>query len=201
MKIRIDCKGTTALLQKNVRLADTLDPATRRLNDLTGEKKAKDRTPEDMAAISHAEFDGSLYWDEQLGPYVPTRWLEAALKKAGGLNNRRQGTKVQRALIFTDGEAPLEYEGPRDLAGLWADENFRFVVMANSNPSAARASLVPRTRPMFRQWEISTPADLDTSELTLSDLNRIGTVCGLYVGLGDWRPRFGRFEFNAYQEK
>ena len=54
-----------------------------------------------------------------------------------------------------------------------------------------------RTRPQFRQWSASTEAELDTTVLELADLNRIGSTTGLYIGVGDWRPRYGRFAFLA----
>lgn len=192
MKVQLDIQGTTGLLVHNVRLADPLDSAAKRLSGLTGAKSASKRTTEDHMAIARAEFDGGLYFDDEIGPYVPTLWLEAALKKAGGLT--KEGTQVQRALIFFEGEAALQYDGPRDLAGLWADENYRLTTMVKQGQVR-----VPRTRPMFRQWSLSTTAHLDTSALELKDLNRIGRTCGLYIGLGDWRPRYGRFEFNAHQ--
>ena len=78
MKVQITCNGTVPLLMKNVQLADPLNPATKRLKALTGGKQSKDRTPEDFAKIEHAEFDGSLYWDKDMGPYVPGRWMEKA---------------------------------------------------------------------------------------------------------------------------
>ena len=132
MKIRITCKGTAALLMHNIRLADPLDSETKHLSELIGAKKAKERTEEDHIAISRAEYVGGLYYDDTIidqttqtpvGPYVPTTWLEAALKKGGGLS--REGTKAQRALLFLEEQAVLDYAGPRDLAGLWSDPEFR----------------------------------------------------------------------------
>lgn len=192
MKVEISIQGTTALLVHNVRLADPLDSSARRLSSLTGAKSASKRTTEDHMAIARAEFDGGLYYNEAIGPYVPTLWLEAALKKAGGLT--KEGTQVQRALIFFEDQAMLEYDGPRELPQLWADENYRLTTMVKQGQVR-----VPRTRPMFRQWSLATTAHLDTSALELKDLNRIGRTCGLYIGLGDWRPRYGRFEFDAHE--
>ena len=199
MKVQITCNGTVPLLMKNVQLADPLNPATKRLKALTGGKQSKDRTPEDFAKIEHAEFDGSLYWDKDMGPYVPGRWMEKALKDAGG--RYRQGTKIQQALILLEEKVPLEYPGPRDMAGLWADENFRFETMVNSTPNASKATLIRRVRPTFRQWGFSITGVLDTTVVTLEDLNKIGKACGLYHGLGDWHPKFGRFEFLAEEVK
>lgn len=190
MEVKIQCRGTAPLLMHNVRLADPLDPATQRLHELTAAKPSNKRTIEDLTAISRAEFTGSLYFSDSIGPVMPTRLLEACLKKAGGLT--RDGKRVERALILTSIEEPLLYDGPRDIKGLWADEDFRYRTMVRVSTQQ-----VPRTRPMFKEWAFTTHAELDTTVLELKDLLRIGETAGLYVGIGDWRPRFGRFAFHV----
>lgn len=190
MEVKISCQGTAPLLMHNVRLADPLDPATQRLSALTSAKSSSKRTAEDHVAITRAEFMGGLYYTDDVGPVMPTRLVEASLKKAGGLT--KDGTRLQRALIFFTIEEPLLYDGPRSLAGLWADPDFRYTMMVRVGQQR-----VPRTRPMFKRWGFSTVAELDTTVMELKDLHRIGETAGLYFGLGDWRPRFGRFEFRA----
>jgi hypothetical protein len=53
---------------------------------------------------------------------------------------------------------------------------------------------VMRTRPIFRNWSINAIAQYDPDVLNLRDVEEIATDAGKLVGLGDWRPKHGRFE-------
>jgi hypothetical protein len=196
--IRVELTGVVAVLVQNKRMADPLDSATQRLNELVRGKAAKDRTEEDIIAIAHAEFDGSIYWDPALGPYAPTEWLEASLKKGAHMAKKNSGPTLQRALLFTDDKVALEYDGPRKMDELWKDENYRFTTLVRNPSSGAR---VLRTRPMFREWSLTADAHLDTALVELPTLIKAGTMAGLYIGIGSWRPKYGRFTFNAYEIK
>lgn len=198
MEVMMQLEGTTAVLVQNKRLADPLDSATKRLNELVRGKAAKDRTEEDIIAIAHAEFDGSMYHDPVLGPYAPTEWLEASLKRGAHMSKKNSGPTLQRSLLFVDDKVALEYAGPRDMDKLWEDENYRFTTLVRNPTSQAR---VLRTRPMFRQWTLRASAHLDTSQVELDTLVKAGKMAGLYIGVGSWRPRYGRFDFTAWEQR
>ncbi len=204
MRVHIEAKGLpgVAMLQHNKRMATPLDPFTVRLNEIIREKKASERTLEDHANIARAEWEGGLYYSGDIGPYVPGEWIEACLKAAGGLS--RDGKKIERSLFVEENQIPLLYPdpkdptkpGPRDLDGMYAQSE-RFVLTVSARNKGGGGGRIDRTRPMFYDWELSTVAELDTSILNLKDLNRIGEVAGRFMGLGDWRPRYGRFDFHA----
>lgn len=189
-------EGTSALLVQNKRLADPLDPATKRLSALTRGKAGKDRTEEDHEAIARAEFEGGIYGNDALGPYVPTEWLEASLKKGAHMAKKNSGPTLQRAMLFMENEVPLIYDGPRKIADLWEDRNFRLTTLVRNPTSQAR---VLRTRPMFRKWSLVADVLLDSGLAELPDLVLAGTKAGLYIGIGSWRPRYGRFTFTAWE--
>ena len=50
-----------------------------------------------------------------------------------------------------------------------------------------------RCRPWFPEWTVQAEGILDPSVLELDDLTTIADNAGSLIGLGDWRPRFGRF--------
>lgn len=52
---------------------------------------------------------------------------------------------------------------------------------------------VMRTRPMFRHWSLKATAQFDPDVLNLRDIEEIAVDAGKLVGLGDWRPKHGRF--------
>jgi hypothetical protein len=53
---------------------------------------------------------------------------------------------------------------------------------------------VIRTRPIFPRWQVTVSGSLDTEQVDPDAFENIVDTAGRYIGLGDWRPRFGRFE-------
>lgn len=183
MDIRITLIGTTPLVMHNIRLADPLDPATRALRAVTSKRK---KTDEDHEEAARLEFIGGLYMDPDAGPYVPGENIERCLADAAKVT--RQGRAIQQALFVKSDVNPVGYSGPRDPARLWADANFRLVKAVRVTNAR-----VMRTRPMFRQWAVEATAVLDASIVSIDDLRSITDTAGIRIGLGDYRPRYGRF--------
>lgn len=100
----------------------------------------------------------------------------------------RQGQSVKEGLIITSEVNPLAYGGPRDIESLWADKNYVFRTTVRNQQNR-----VARTRPIFQQWKVDAQGVLDEASLNFADLQSIADRAGSIVGLGDWRPRFGRF--------
>lgn len=186
---RITLHGTAPLLVHNSRLADPLDPATRALKKVSGKGKKTDEDHEELARLEHA---GSLYFDSDIGPYVPGQNIERCLVDAAKIT--RQGVKVTRGVFISTDVNPISYRGPRTVDGLWKDENFR--LMASVKIGMKR---VMRCRPMFRDWAVEADGILDPAVLDLADLVGIATAAGQMIGLGDWRPRYGRFTAELQQ--
>lgn len=182
-KFRITCTGVDPLLMHNARLSDPLDEIARSLGKITGKRK---KTEDDHREIGHLEFIGGLYFDADFGPYIPGQNFERMLVDAA--KKRKLGTTVKSALVIETNVNPVVYSGPREIEALWADQNF--VLRSSAKVGMQR---VQRTRPMFRQWEVSADGFLDTNELEAEQLADIVTIGGRLIGLGDWRPRYGRF--------
>ena len=178
----ITIQGTAPLLMHSSRLSDPLDPATKELKKLSSKRT---KTDDDHAAVSEAEFRGSLYHDIHVGPYIPGENVMASLVSAAKLN--KMGVKVTRGLFIKSDVNPIAYNGPRDIDGLW---NQGWKHRASVKVGTSR---VIRTRPIFFEWVTEAQGVLDESQLDLADLTVIAENAGAFIGLGDWRPRFGRF--------
>ena len=180
---RITITGTAPLLMHSSRLANPLEPATKALKKVTGKRQ---KTDDDHAEIARLEHLGSLYLDADFGPYLPGENISRALVDGAKLS--KQGMKVTRGVFISTDINPLSYRGPRSSEGLWNDSNFRH--MASVKISTSRTM---RCRPVFREWSTEAQGILDPNILDLTDLAGIATTSGQIIGLGDWRPRFGRF--------
>ena len=175
--------GDEPLLMHNARLADPFDPFTKALKANTSKRK---RTEEDEWDKARIEFQGSLYFDEEAGPFLPGQNIHRCLVDAA--KQTKQGATVTRSLTITSNVNRLEYRGPRDTEGLWDDPAFRSRVSAKVG-----VARIMRTRPIFRTWAVEAEGFFDENLLDLEDLQTIAERAGSTVGIGDWRPRYGRF--------
>lgn len=119
MRIKLTITGTSPLLVHNIRLANPLDPIAREMKTISAKRK---KTDEDHELLARLEFEGGLYWTDDIGPYIPGVNVEKALVEGGRIT--KQGKQVERGLFVSDNEIPLLYSGPRDVKGLWADQSF-----------------------------------------------------------------------------
>jgi hypothetical protein len=50
-----------------------------------------------------------------------------------------------------------------------------------------------RTRPIFRKWATTIQITHDTTVIDEAEVFQLLKHAGQLCGIGDWRPRFGRF--------
>jgi hypothetical protein len=175
--------GETPLLMSN---ADTDRESDTYLAYRTLSKK-RGKTSEDETRLRELEWYTRLYFDEEVGVYIPGRNVKELLRSAA--TKWRKGEDVKRSLVVPDYRIPLIYDGPKDAASLWA-EGFRYTTMvANSGASAGR---VERTRPCFEAWSLKCDIAFDPSDLDLREVETFVERAEKY-GLGDYRPEFGAF--------
>lgn len=180
---QMEITGIAPILMHSARLADPMDDATKALASVTGKRK---KTDDDHVEVARLEHLGSLYISEEFGPFIPGQNIEAALFR--GAARRKLGTALKSGLLVPQNVNPLIYKGPRDAEGLWEDKTF-----VHRSSVKVGTSRVIRTRPVFPQWSVAFEGELDTEVVAKTDFEGIAADTGRLVGLGDWRPRFGRF--------
>lgn len=177
--------GMTPMLMHNVQLADPLNKFVKASKPISGKRK---KTDEDHLELARIEFMGSLYYDKELGPIMPANNIEACLRE--GAKRIKQGKNIERGLSIVDPVTPVLYDGPRDIDGLWGDGESEFVNRASVKVQTSR---VMRTRPVFNEWKIVVNGVFDETVLDEDTLDEICRLSGTRSGLGDWRPRYGKF--------
>jgi hypothetical protein len=179
-------KGIAPLLMHSARLADPLSSQSRLLAQITGKRK---KTDADHMEAARREWFGGLYVDEAGAPCIPALVLEAAI--VGGAKKEKRGPQA-KAGLFVEAPARLDYDGPRDLDALWADERFRLRV-----PVKVGTARVMRTRPRFDGWAAVVVVKFLPELLNAAEVQSFLVSAGEQIGIGDWRPRFGRFTVEA----
>ena len=181
--MQVTIKGNCPMLMHKDTLANPLDPATKKHKDLTAGAK---RTEATEMAIQKSEFMAGLYIDAD-GPYLPGNNLHAAIHAAS--KAFKLGVKVNAALMIAEDRARLEYEGPRDAEGLYADR--RFVDVRGIRLTGNKRLM--RCRPVFNDWKASFTIAFFPDQISKAQIEKCLHHAGRIVGIGDYRPRFGRF--------
>lgn len=181
--IKFRLTGISPMLMHCDKFADPLNPDTKAHKELTSKRK---KTDADHEEIARSEWVGGLYHDAELGPYVPGQNIDACI--VSGAKLQKLGSKFKSAVMVVEDMVPVEYVGPRDPAAMYADRAFIDV----RSVKVGTAKLM-RYRPRFGQWALSISLAYNEEAVNASEVIKAVTDAGLMVGIGDFRPRFGKF--------
>lgn len=186
-KFEVEIEGLAPLLMHNAQLADPLNSFVRRIKQITAKRTSK--TEADLEELQKLEFMGGLYLDEKSRPAVPGENIEGMIRD--GAKKSRKGSSATCG-VFCEGIWPLNYKGPTDPEKLFQDARFR-----DYRGCGIKDSRVMRMRPKFSEWSLAFELNVDDEIASRADLEKWLRDAGLFVGLGDFRPRHGRFKVNA----
>lgn len=182
-KQTVKLEGLTPLILHSDRTVNVFDPEVKRHKALAGKRV---KTEEDQLAVALSEWRLSMYHHPETGPFLPSRNLEAAILDAAKL--QRLGSKCRGAVTISAERLPLEYEGPRTLAELEKLEAFRDVRSVK-----VQKARIMRCRPIFKEWSITATIQFNPAIVKRTDLIKMLEATGAQVGIGDHRPKYGRF--------
>jgi len=187
MTVRIT--GTSPLLMQAETLANPLHPLTKAHKAVSGKRK---KSEDDYLWLMESEWSASMYYDEVVGPFIPAINLEATIAEAGKIN--RLGKTIKQAVQVLTDKAKLEYSGPREKAKLWKSEKHADVRGVNVG-----GKKIMRCRPIFLEWAAQFEVSFMEDVLDRADLIRTIEEAGRRIGIGTYRPRFGRFSVEVLQ--
>jgi hypothetical protein len=189
-EIQVDLIGTEPLILHNcARLLNPFDPTNREKKALT-DKRTK-QSDEDRLQVAKLEWTMGWYLGEDGDIVMPTQNIWSSFLAAA--KKTREGTQFKDAVTMTSLSVPLIYEGPRDLEQLWGKglEGSPFV---DYRPVGQQAVKIMRCRPVVRDWAVSTTWMVDETILNPEAFSSFANKAGEYVGIGDFRMRYGRFD-------
>lgn len=183
-KLYVTFKGTDPLLMHDCKCVNPLHPISLEIKALTSKRK---KTEEDLSRLSDLEFEAGLYWDDAIGVYVPGENISRCIED--GAKFMKRGKDIVRYVRICESMVPLDYGEKKTLPELLADFSFRDVRAAG-----VQKARVVRTRPRFRAgWLLHFAIEFDENNLDADTVCRAIDYAGSYVGLCDFRPRYGKF--------
>lgn len=183
--MKVSIRGVSPLLLNNGHTADPLNPYTKKMKPLQAKRK---KTDDDYEKIARLEWESSLYLDEEGMLILPSECIEAMMREAAG-KSRLIVRKDLDAGAWVDSDAVIKTDAPfPNLDAVYkAGYVSRKLVRVNS-------SRVVRTRPIFFSWSLKFEVSYLTELINKADLEKVVEVASYRIGIGDWRPKFGRFE-------
>ncbi len=179
--------GCRPLVMHSGRLADPLDEFATAIHKVS---KKRHKTAADFEELAKLEFLGSLWLaGDPLRPVIPDAAIHACLIE--GAKKTRNGPAAKAGLLC-DQHAVVEYGGPTDPETLAKLKAFQLRTGVRVNQSR-----VIRVRPMFPEWRAAVRIAFEDSLLDRDQVISFATRGGFEVGIGDWRPRYGRFRVEA----
>ena len=191
VRFEVRFKGVKPLLMANPQMANPLNHYKKEISKYTSKRN---KTDEDHEEISRLQFLGHLYYDEEIGVYIPSEMIEASI--VNGAKVTKNGKKIPLAVNVVEYKIPLIYKDMKTPDELFDDEDFvdvRFGVLNRSK--------ILVTRPRFNQWEIVFNVDVDTSLLNVEEFVEAINNAGQRAGIGTYRPKYGTYDVILKQVK
>jgi len=185
-QLNVKWTGIRPLVMHNGLMADPTNPLVRRIKEITS-KGSKKLTESDYEERDRLEWDAGLYWDTEDGLIMPSDNIERCIQL--GAQKSRIGKDVQAAVFCTVPHVKVSYSGPKDRDKMFADPRFTL-----RKGVAVQKARIIRIRPLIPTgWSLAFTVEFDETIVNPKSLLKAMVDAGAIVGLGDWRPKFGRF--------
>ena len=182
-KIKCEFHGISPIILHSCQCVNPLHPLSMEMKKITAIRK---KTEEDIRKLSDLEWESGLYWDDQVGVYIPAENIEATIRE--GAKARKKGKNVVKGFMCDDLKIPLDIKENLTKEQMRDDMRFRDV-----RAMKVQQARVMRTRPRFNTWNLTFEASYDENMLDFKDVCDAIEYSGQYVGLCDSRPKYGKF--------
>ena len=189
--VDVHIEGIAPMMMHNGGLADPTNYWAKEIKKYSSKRK---KTDDDHWKLKELEFKGGLYFDDNTGPYIPDTWIEKNIRD--GAAEFKQGKLILSGVVCTEEKIKLIYDGPED-----PDEMFKDARFVDTRGVVVQRQRIMRTRPKFPAWEAKFQLQILKEVISPNDVERALDKAGLLKGLGDYRPKYGRYVVKGFQEK
>lgn len=181
--LKVTWKGISPLIMHSCQCVNPLHPIAKELKKYTSKKN---KTDEDLVKISDLEWEAGAYWKDGLGLYIPAENVEATI--INGAKANKKGKDIQKYVDVTDLYIPFEYG-----ENLTKEELIQNYEYRDTRIMTVMRAKILRTRPRFDQWVIEFNLRYNEEKIDIETIINAMEYAGLYVGLCDSRPKYGKF--------
>lgn len=180
-------KGERPLLMHNGLLADRKYEHTIAIKRITSKKSSC--TEADRDEVERLEWMGGLYWSDEIdGLYIPGDNIHAAIVQ--GARRVKLGKQFAAGLIIEAAQVELNHR----MRGKTREEMYADPGYINRSGIVVQKQRVMRVRPQIPTgWSLTFTAEFAPDVIDRDEIINACVQTGALIGLGDWRPKFGRF--------
>lgn len=180
--------GISPLLQNNPQTVDPFNHYAKAKKAITNKRTAK--TDDDLLLLGNLETESKIYFDDDIGVYIPATWITEAIICTGFSVAKIGRAKMRGGLFSTEPKVKLTYRGMnkvKTITDVVMNPEFRHRMLLKQGQVR-----VPKDAPIFHDWSFETEVEFDDTVVDLGSLRRIVERAAKYGGFGDFRPTFGR---------
>lgn len=183
-QFKVRLTGNGPMLMHSDKLVDPLGKAKVEHQKLLDDKQFA-KTDKGKTAIARSLYMNAFYTNRDGRVILPLLNIRKSLIE--GARRFKLGRHIEKGVIILD-DAILDYDGPKTPAKLWESGNFldaRTVVIGRAKVMAYR--------PRFNEWSAEVEVIVDPEVLNVADVIKAWEAAGNLIGIGDFRPLFGRY--------
>jgi hypothetical protein len=183
----VQITGISPLLQNNPQVVDSFNHYAKKKKTITNKRT---KTEDDLLYLRDVEVESKIFFDDQLGVYVPGSWLMASVCSAAYSVSKISKKKIRGGLFITENKIALNYEGKQKV---------KTITDIVKNDDFVHAMILPQKDvrlqkyfPIFHKWDFETDLEFDDTVIDFDSLKKVIVYAAKYSGFGDFRPTFGR---------
>lgn len=143
--------------------------------------------------IDRLKWIGSAYWKDGIGFYIPGDNIAKCLRD--GAAKSKKGKDVQAAVIVDDVEIPVGGIPKRQKLKDYYSHTSEFVLRCPIRiPPKTGARVMADKCIIPTGWELTFAITFEEDIISKQSLEEAMDEAGTLVGIGGWRPKFGRFK-------
>jgi len=181
-ELTVNLSGLSPLLMHCGQMSDPLNDFTIRMKAIS---KLRNKTDEHHEQMARIEWEAGLYLNDKGAPCIPGENIESMFIAAA--KKQKMGPQA-KAGIICDGNFAVVFDGPKGIEALYEDGRF-----SDRRSVCIQRARIMRTRPIFYDWQLKFKINYLPDQFEKSQVAEILDIAGRVIGLGDYRPRFGRF--------
>lgn len=185
--IKVTAKGVEPLLVNNPQMVDPFNKYAKVQKSISAKRK---KTDEDLLLMRANEIEAKIYFDDEIGAWVPSTWITAAIAGISYKKAKISKADIRSCVFVTESKLKLNYDGMEAVKtkqDIVNNEKFHTLLLLKQGQVK-----IAKAAPIFKDWSFSCEVIFDDTIIDESELKTLIEHAFKFGGLGDFRPTYGR---------